>query len=129
MGITFEPFTEDEFEVSQEALEELGRLMQRTIQYQSNVLKIDAEGNSFPKGVDLFRSGRLMREVTFDLDTLAGVVTLIFTVPYAEDVAKRFNFLGIAPQLLPQFLEEASDIVARGLGTRTGNENIGGVSP
>lgn len=114
----FTPFTEDDLEVTAEALEKLGALMQRTIQEQSNVLKVDAEGNPFPPGVDLFRSGRLMRDVSFDIDTIKGVVSLVFNVPYAEDVAKRFNYLGICPQLMPQFLEEAADIIALGIETK-----------
>lgn len=113
---SFDPFFEEDLIISAEALEKVGRLMLSYIQRQSNELRLDAKGKPFPQGVDLYESGNLLhKQVEVKVDAVKGLVDLIFNAPYADEVASRFDFVGICPQLLPQFLEEAEAIIVAGI--------------
>lgn len=124
---SFEPFKDDDLVITQEALLEVGRVMRRYIERQSRELHVDAKGNPLPKGVDLHNTGRLLSEVAYSVDEIKGFVNLVFTVDYASKVAEKYDFVGICPQLMPEFLQEIEPIIVRGINSG-GGSSIGGSS-
>lgn len=71
---------------------------------------IDGEGNAFPPGVDLIRTGALlasMRGVVID-----GVPSVEVGVPYAPYVLGRYKADQIAPQFVPVLEQRWQPILA-----------------
>ncbi len=81
--------------LSQEANQKIAWVYAETLRRQIRD-RIDANGNPFPPGITLQRSGNLLRSIQ---GRIAGEEGQIFTdVVYSEFLNNRFNFAGIAPQ-------------------------------
>lgn len=108
--MSYTPFTEDDIEVDEATLREIGERYLRAI--QQNVKEgMNAEGKPLPRGVDLYRSGNLLyRDVSVTVNPPRAGVTVDFNADYAKKVDDRFNFIGLPPAKREQFLEELASL-------------------
>lgn len=138
---SFEPFSEDDLEISLDALASIGAIALRYIQ-ENSTDRIDAEGNPLPvskgkrgkaKGnVDLYETGNMLyQDVSFDFDARSMTVVVSFNAEYAADVEERYHWAGIPPQKWDAFVDEITPYFVDGLslasygGARAGGGGLG----
>jgi hypothetical protein len=74
---------------------------------------IDADGNPFPYGIDLIKTGLLLASIKGVV--INGEPTVEVGAPYALYVLPRYNATGLAPQFVTILEQRWQPILAAGL--------------
>jgi len=73
---------------------------------------IDADGQPFPPGITLNRSGNLLRSIEGRVTD--GEIEVVSDLDYAEIQQGRFNFAGVAPQYQTELEQRLQPIIEEG---------------
>jgi len=94
--------------ISPKALQEIADLVADMSQQQA-IAGIDANGQPFPPGVTLIRTGAMLRSIHGEVRN--GEPCVVADTDYAQYVQERIPFAGIAPQYMSEFEAKAQQIL------------------
>ena len=102
-------WTPERLDITPEARRRIAEVWVRYVQDNSR-LRVNADGTPLPPGVDLYRTGYML--FTGIRITETGVE---FLADYAAETNERWNWAGVPPQRLEEFLAEIGPILTEGL--------------